>query len=474
MLFEVWFEIRKKFSEMHLVICFLLLLIHVSNTSSGCKCNKQACLSPANCSHGLVWDYCYCCLVCGKGEGELCGGKNYIQGECGGSTQECVVRDTRNYLNRYKNKSEELIGRCEPYACAFRSCPYGQRCTFKGGVPFCTCNISCSGMINEPVCGEANHKRYRNECELRNEECHAGKRIGISIVPCQGSDIARVICSSSKMTLHLNRRVFGRRWPRRLVLNSPSCKAVVNKTHVTASTFYNGCGTTARYTLTSIIYSNTLRTLPPRNALISRTKKVLIPFKCEFLLRRRSRNRIHFIPIKLQKSESVGLGRYTRVLKDGSYVEVDTSRNYSVVLMTQRYRRLNVKLVPFFCYATPLSKKYSQIRFPLIEKGCPVEKNVMITSFTNSKIVLQIPGIRFKEIRKPGSNIRCRVRLCFRHTSAVEINCQPNCEAKMLKSRERRNVLTSGKLFEFSKHNQRDIYKLKSRKEIHVQLPKEL
>ena len=179
------------------------------------------------------------------------------------------------------------------------------------------------------------------------------------------------------MTLHLNRRVFGRRWPRRLVLNSPSCKAVVNKTHVTASTFYNGCGTTARYTLTSIIYSNTLRTLPPRNALISRTKKVLIPFKCEFLLRRRSRNRIHFIPIKLQKSESVGLGRYTRVLKDGSYVEVDTSRNYSVVLMTQRYRRLNVKLVPFFCYATPLSKKYSQIRFPLIEKGYVTFQNIV-------------------------------------------------------------------------------------------------
>ena len=179
------------------------------------------------------------------------------------------------------------------------------------------------------------------------------------------------------MTLHLNRRIFGRRWPRGLVLNSPSCKAVVNKTHVTASTFYNGCGTTARYTLTSIIYSNTLRTLPPRNALISRTKKVLIPFQCEFVLRRRIRNRIHFLPIKPQKSESVGQGRYTRVLKGGSYVEVDTSRNYSVVLMTQRYKRLNVKLVPFFCYATPLSKKHSQIRFTLIEQGYVTLQNII-------------------------------------------------------------------------------------------------
>ena len=124
---KVWFEIRKKFSEMHLVICLLLLLTHVSSTSSGCKCNKQTCVSPANCSHGLVWDHCYCCLVCGKAEGELCGGKNYIQGECGGSKQECVVRDSRNYLNRYKSKSDELIGRCEPCKLAFfylRSCSF--------------------------------------------------------------------------------------------------------------------------------------------------------------------------------------------------------------------------------------------------------------------------------------------------------------------------------------------------------------
>ena len=97
----------------------------------------------------------------------------------------------------------------------------------------------------------------------------------------------------------------------------------------------------------------------------------------------------------------------------------------------------------------------------------------MITSSTNSRIVLQIPGIRFKEIRKPGSNIRCRVRLCFRHTSVMEVNCQPNCEVKKLKSRERRNVLASGKEVELFKHNQRSSYAVKNRKEIHIQLPEE-
>ena len=99
---------------MYVSIWFLLVLTHIPNIASGCKCDKRSCGTPQNCSYGLVWDHCYCCMVCGKGEGELCGGKSYIQGECGGAHQECVVRDTRNYLNRYKEKSNELIGRCEP------------------------------------------------------------------------------------------------------------------------------------------------------------------------------------------------------------------------------------------------------------------------------------------------------------------------------------------------------------------------
>ena len=75
------------------------------------------------------------------------------------------------------------------------------------------------------------------------------------------------------------------------------------------------------------------------------------------------------MPSKSQLSESVELGKYTKKLQDGSYVEVDTTRNYTVVLMTQRYKRLNIKLVPFRCYSTPLARGYGQRRFTLIEKG---------------------------------------------------------------------------------------------------------
>lgn len=71
-------------------------------------------------------------------------------------------------------------------SCAFEQCPFGQHCTIEDRSPYCNCNISCSGMIDEPVCGERNNKHYKNECELRKEECRIGKRIGIAITPCRG------------------------------------------------------------------------------------------------------------------------------------------------------------------------------------------------------------------------------------------------------------------------------------------------
>ena len=97
---------------------FLLLVSTMWNlvlSSTNCHCSKSTCVTPVNCTHGLVWDHCYCCRICAKREGEVCGGKNYMFGECG-KWQECIVRNRRNYLNRFK-KHDEMIGRCEP--CEF-------------------------------------------------------------------------------------------------------------------------------------------------------------------------------------------------------------------------------------------------------------------------------------------------------------------------------------------------------------------
>lgn len=48
------------------------------------ECHPDKCGAPPdNCPLGLVWDSCDCCLICGKTEGEFCGGKINHYGRCG-------------------------------------------------------------------------------------------------------------------------------------------------------------------------------------------------------------------------------------------------------------------------------------------------------------------------------------------------------------------------------------------------------
>ena len=112
--------------------------------------------------------------------------------------------------------------------------------------------------------------------------------------------------------------------------------------------------------------------------------------------------------------------------------------------------------------------------FIILLFSCPVETNVLMKSSTKSKIVLQIPGIRFKQIHKPGSTIRCKVRLCFLPPSGKEIDCHPNCEAKQLKNRKRRDIEILRKQNWQIKKNERSRGLDISRKKIHIQLPGEM
>ena len=70
-------------------------------------CSPKLCPKPKNCKGGTVMDFCNCCLVCAKVEGELCGGKWMIEGTCDAKLT-CVPRD-RHHRSPWTN-----IGHCEP------------------------------------------------------------------------------------------------------------------------------------------------------------------------------------------------------------------------------------------------------------------------------------------------------------------------------------------------------------------------
>lgn len=73
--------------------CLLLLLscllVRVSSFTCPWPCiPEQHCteIDTSACRYGIVLDSCYCCRVCGKGPGEVCG---LQQGNCGNGL-ECV------------------------------------------------------------------------------------------------------------------------------------------------------------------------------------------------------------------------------------------------------------------------------------------------------------------------------------------------------------------------------------------------
>lgn len=83
-------------------VFLLMLAVHWSDAQpvkkDGCKpCDPESCPRPVGCLAGMVYDYCGCCHVCGRIEGEKCNNDTlqlpykHIYGYCG-EELECRLR----------------------------------------------------------------------------------------------------------------------------------------------------------------------------------------------------------------------------------------------------------------------------------------------------------------------------------------------------------------------------------------------
>lgn len=167
---------------MKYILVVLTLLVKQSTCGSepSCPpCAERSCERPKNCQGGVVKDACDCCQVCAKVEGELCGGKWMIEGQCDGKLR-CVPRD-RHHRIPWPN-----IGHCEPTACVRKKCGFRQECALnRRGQPHCVCPRNCRNRPVIPVCGYANGKQYNNDCELYRQECKSLREIGLMHGPCK-------------------------------------------------------------------------------------------------------------------------------------------------------------------------------------------------------------------------------------------------------------------------------------------------
>ena len=172
------------------------------------------------------------------------------------------------------------------------------------------------------------------------------------------------------MKFEILRSYVGRSRYGSLVLNDPNCKVELNRTHAIASTALSGCGTTRNFTLTSVIYSNVLRSRRT-NSVISRGKIISIPFQCEYVLRNRNRNRVELKPQNTDENFNnvIDSGRRLRSLRNGRLVEVNTRRNYTVVLKTRKFLHMGVMMIPNNCYVKPVLRRYRKVRHAIIHEG---------------------------------------------------------------------------------------------------------
>uniref|UniRef100_A0A4V2H957 U52-Liphistoxin-Lsp1a_1 n=2 Tax=Liphistius TaxID=62150 RepID=A0A4V2H957_9ARAC len=74
-------------------ICFVLAFLFTGSFALSCAlCDLSLCkpLDPSTCPLGVTRDICFCCPVCYKTEGEICGGPWNYHGTCGGELT-CVI-----------------------------------------------------------------------------------------------------------------------------------------------------------------------------------------------------------------------------------------------------------------------------------------------------------------------------------------------------------------------------------------------
>lgn len=67
-----------------------------------------------------------------------------------------------------------------------------------------------------------------------------------------------------------------------LQLLDPNCTATENSTHFVLTTTLIGCGTSSSQTENSLVFSNTVRHVPPVTSVITRAPQVQISFSCHY------------------------------------------------------------------------------------------------------------------------------------------------------------------------------------------------
>jgi len=196
-----------------------------------------------------------------------------------------------------------------------------------------------------------------------------------------------VICREDGIRIEVMKSFVGKHVDgKRITLLDSECVFESNSTHLYIETKLNECGTKSNFALTSVIYSNIIRTKVDPNAIIVRNKdSVQIPVECFYSITQKGSNRVHIasrgefgdrVEERL-RGNGVGVRIKEDVLRNSRSIELDEIKvdinpdaKYLVELRTKPVKSSRkIQFIPNFCYATPVQRGDRWMRYTLIEDG---------------------------------------------------------------------------------------------------------
>ena len=163
---------------------------------------------------------------------------------------------------------------------------------------------------------------------------------------------------------------------RNLSLFDANCKPKENATHLIFHTKLNECGTKVFYTLTSVIYTNAIRTVADETSAIIRYRNIKVPFECDYLLQNKNVFRIMLLSNRSQDRSSESRINIRSVQKTNA-VEVSNSEKYLVVLKSKVSKNANSTLRASYCYASSAAQPSKLAKYTLVKDGYEILSNIV-------------------------------------------------------------------------------------------------
>lgn len=303
------------------------------------------------------------------------------------------------------------------------------------------------------MCGIGDNKQYRNECELRLDECLTGIEIETTDGMCQEREPISVVCDKESMRIEVSKSYLSTgNGKNHFRLRDGRCKLYENKTHVYRDIHFNECMTRVSNTSSFIIYSNSMRV----SSLLTSMTYMEIPFECKYPSRRDSmqfsKNAIRGIDKRVETPSDntvltmmedklrdnntpvnvdgrLPLRRKQRSVNSRYMVDVNHVETYLIEMQSKSFANYKALLWPTFCYASPIEKSQQWMKYIFIRRGCPIEDGVEILASQSPIIRMTVPSIKFRAARYPGILVRCRIRACFPKNPSDNYICESHCSS---------------------------------------------